>query len=190
MPSSHAAPVRLLTCLSLLAVLAACERTPPPDTNPATVAIPEAAPVVSAAPAATAAPVALVLPFTTDDARIGTEIGERSLGLGLSTTGKTGWLMFGPYIPLPAGNYQLALQGSVQAGHAGVVHVDVAQGKGTEVLAAAELDAPALLSPSSPDGIVVLPFTLKEASSNLEVRVRVTDTSKLSISGYVIRAVP
>jgi hypothetical protein len=70
------------------------------------------------------------------------------------------------------------------------VHVDVAQGKGTEVLATMEIDAPALLAPSSPDGMVVLPFTLKEASSNLEIRLRVSETSNLSVSSYVIRSVP
>jgi hypothetical protein len=191
MPSSQVAPIRILICLLLLAFLPGCERTPPEASGPASVAIPEAAPVVAnPAPAASPAPAAVVLPFSTDDVRIGTEIGVRTLGLGLSTTGKTGWLMFGPYIPLPAGNYQVALQGVVHEGHAGAVHVDVAQGKGTEVLAAMEIDAPALLAPSSPDGMVVLPFTLTQDSSSLEIRIRVTETSNLSVSGYVIRSVP
>ena len=190
MSSIQTAPIRLLTCLVLLALLPGCARTPPSDK--ASAAAPPAAAAVAAdtAPSASPAPAAELLPISTDDARIGTEIGERSLGLGLSTTGKTGWLMYGPYIPLPAGNYQVALQGAVHEGHAGAVHVDVAQGKGTEVLAAVDLEAPGLLSPSSPDGIAVLPFTLKQASSDLEVRVRVTEASNLSITGYVIRSVP
>lgn len=185
---SDTAPTRLLSCLFLMALLAACERTPPeekPGSAPTAGAVASDAPP---SPAPVAAP--LVQAISSDDVRIGTEIGERTLGLGLATTGKTGWLMFGPYIPLPAGNYQVALQGSVQEGHAGVVHVDVAQGKGTDILAAADIDAPALLAPASPDGLVVLPFTLKQPSENLEVRVRVTETAKLSISGFVIRAVP
>lgn len=185
MPSSDCAPIRTLASVLLLVTLAACDRTPPEDRKASPVAPP--APLADTAAAPASAPLSQA--FTTDDVRIGTEVGERALGLGLSTTGKTGWLMFGPYIPLPAGNYQVSLQGAVQEGHAGVVHVDVAQGKGTQVLAAVDLDAPALLAPSSPDGIVVLPFTLGEASSNLEVRVRVTETSKLSISGFVIRSV-
>lgn len=171
---------RLLSVLWLAVVLAACERTPPP---------PLPGPVADAATPASPQST-LVESVSTDDPRIGTEVGERRLGLGMTTTGKTGWLVFGPYMPLPAGRYQVALQGSVQDGHAGPVHVDVAQGKGSDILVAVDLEAPALLSPPSPDGIVVLPFVLKEATSSLEVRVRVADTSKLSISGFVIRAVP
>jgi len=167
--------------LVLLALLPGCERTPPSE-SPATQ---QAAPVAAVVPAAPQR-----LSISADDPRLGTEVGERTLGQGLSTTGKTGWLMFGPYIPLPAGSYQVALQGMVHEGHAGVVHVDVAQAKGTDVLAAAELDAPALLAPVSPDGIAVLAFTLAHDTDSLEVRVRVTDASKLSISSFVIRAVP
>ena len=188
MPSVARPALATLTALMLLALVPGCERTPPP-VDPAAPTPVADTPVAAAAPVAPA-PAAWVQTFSTDDARIGTEVGEHTLGLGLATTGKTGWLMFGPYIPLPAGNYQVALQGSVQEGHAGVVHVDVAQAKGVDVVAAVDLDAPALLAPSSPDGIAVLGFTLAKPSTNLEVRVRVTDASKLSISGYVIRAVP
>lgn len=188
MPSANRSPIRLLACLSLLALVSACERTPPPPEAPAAST---AAPDVAASADTVAAPSApMSQAFAADDARIGTEVGERVLGQGMSTTGKAGWLMYGPYVEWPAGNYQVELQGSVQAGHAGVVHVDVAQSKGNEVLASVELDAPALLAPASPDGIIVLPFALKQTSHDLEVRVRVADASKLSISGYVIRTVP
>ena len=186
MRSNSRATLLRPACLLMLALLAACERTPPPAAP--TAAGPAPAPPASPADAAPSAP--LVLSFAADDVRLGTEVGERTLAEGIVTTGKTGWLMFGPYIPLPAGKYQVALQGLVHEGHAGPVHVDVAKGKGTEVLAAADIDAPALLAPASPDGIVVLPFALAKDSSNLEVRVRVTDASKLSLSGFVIRAVP
>ena len=191
MPSSATAAIRTLSCLMLLALLAACERTPPPDPQKITATAPEEMPVATdtpPAPTQTAAPV--LLPFSTDDSRVGTEVGVRSLGLGLATSGKAGWLMFGPYIPLPAGHYQLELKGSAHEGHSGVVHVDVAQSKGAVLIAVAEIDAPALQTPPSPDGIAVLPFTLTEASHDLEIRVRVTETSNLSISGFVIRSVP
>jgi len=89
MSSSHAAPIRILSCLLLLALLPGCERTPPEASGPASVAIPEAAPVVAnPAPTATPVPTTVVLPFSTDDVRIGTEIGVRTLGLGLSTTAR------------------------------------------------------------------------------------------------------
>ena len=143
----NSALIRIPACLLLLALLPACDRTPPPALEPAPAAAPE---VSGASPAATPAPAAPFLEsISSDDARLGTEVGERRLGLGLTTTGKTGWLMFGPYIPLPAGKYEVTLQGLAQDGHAGVVHFDVVQGKGTEAIAAVELDAPALLAPSA-----------------------------------------
>lgn len=191
MASTETAPIRILTCIVLLALLSACERTPPPEKPATTATTPEEIPVAtdaSPAPSEAAAPV--LLPFSTDDVRISTEIGERSLGRGMSTTGQEGWLLFGPYISLPAGQYQVEIRGSAYQGHAGTVHVDVAQGKGAELLAAAEIDAPALLTPPSPDGIVVLPFRLAKASSDLEIRVRVSKTSNLSVSGYLIRSIP
>lgn len=191
MSSSGYALIRFTTCLVLLALLPACDRTPPPEKPVVTATTPEEIPVASEFPPPPSnVPARVLLPFSTDDVRIGTEIGERSLGLGMATTGRTGWLLFGPYIPLPAGQYQVELRGSAHEGHSGVVHVDVAQGKGTQVIAAAEIDGPALLAPLSPDGLVVLPFTLTHASSNLEIRVRVTESAKLSVLGYVIRSLP
>lgn len=185
------APIRVLTCVILLGLASACARTPPPDTADGTATSPRQLPVAAAAPSTPSnKPAPVALSFSTDDARIGTEIGERTLGAGVSTTGKEGWLLFGPYIALPAGHYQVELRGSVAAGHAGFVHVDVAQSKANELLAAAEIDAPVLFAPPSPDGLVVLPFTLAKASSDLEIRVRVTKAAKLSVLSYVIRSVP
>ncbi len=190
MPSNAAASLRFLACLALLASLPGCERTPPPEApTTAAATTPEEIPVASEAPPAPSA-LPVLLPFSTDDARINTEIGERSLGRGIATTGKTGWLMFGPYIALPAGHYQVEIRGSAYPGHTGTVHFDVAQRKGNDLLAAAEIDAPALLTPPSADAIAVLSFTLAAPASDLEVRVRVADTANLSISGYVIRSIP
>lgn len=181
-------PLRTLVAVAMLGLVPGCARTPAEDAAPPAAGPATAAPAV--APDARARPVAYVENFSSDDVRLGTEVGERTLGQGLSTTGKTGWLMFGPYVALPAGRYEVALQGLALEGHAGVVHLDVAQGKGSEVLAAAELDAPVLQSPPSPDGLAVLAFTLARPSSDLEVRVRVTEASNLSLSGFVIRALP
>lgn len=194
MPSSARSPNRILAGLVLLALLAACEESPPPGKPASGAAIattPEEVPVAAEpAPAQASAAAPVLLAFSADDARIGTEIGERSLGRGMSTTGLEGWLVYGPYVPVPAGRYQVEFRGSAYPGHSGLVHFDVAQGKGVELLATADIDAPALLQSSSPDGIAVLPFTLAKPSTDLEVRVRVSKTSNLSISGYVIRSLP
>ena len=122
MSSSSAAPIRALSCLILLALVSACERTPPPEAPAATATTPEKIPVASApAPTLAMTPASVLLPFSTDDARIATQVGKRSLGSGMASTGQEGWLIFGPYIPLPAGHYRVELQGSVYKGHAGMI---------------------------------------------------------------------
>jgi hypothetical protein len=186
---------RLLLSLSLPALLAACsEQAVPPAPAPAaaTAPAPSTAVAPTAGPAVAVAPAggSLVLHYSTDEATIGSEVGERRLGAGTSTTGRAGWLLFGPYAALPAGRYRVELQGFAEPDNAGTVHVDVARDKGATVVAAVELDAAQLADAASEDGWVVLPFTLAGPATDIEVRVRVVEASRLSVSGYVIRAVP
>ena len=174
-------PVLLVACGEQAATSAPAASEAPPAT--ATAAAP-------AAGASAAAGGSLVLHYSTDEPTIGSEVGERRLGAGTSTSGRAGWLLFGPYVALPAGRYRVELQGYAEADNAGAVHVDLARDKGATVVAAMELDAAQLADAASEDGWIVLPFTLAEPASDIEVRLRVADTSRLSVSGYVIRALP
>lgn len=185
---------RALLALGLPALLVACsEQAAPPapapaPAAPATVAAPAPAVATDAAPSPAGG--TLVLHYSTDEPTIGSEVGERRLGAGTTTTGKAGWLLFGPYAALPAGRYRVEIQGFAEPEHAGTVYVDVARDKGATVVAAVELDAARLAEAASEDGWIVLPFTLAGPAADIEVRVRVGDASRLSVSGYVIRAVP
>lgn len=172
--------------LVVLCILAACDRNA--AAPPAPAPVPEPASVQGAAndPAAPS----VVLRYSVDEPQIGTEVGRRQLGSGIVTTGKGGWLLFGPYAPLPAGRYQVELQGHADPDHAGVLHVDVARDKGATVVAAIELEPAAIAQPVSPDGWIVLPFTLTEPVSDLEVRVRVTEAARVAVAGYTLRALP
>jgi hypothetical protein len=182
--------------LAGLLALGACREAP--DAG-APAASPAPAPVATApAVAASAAvPAAATLPAPAqplrigiDDPRIGSEVGERTPGMGLGTTGRAGWLMFGGYSQVPAGHYELVLRGFVQPGHAGPLHVDVAAGKGTDVIAAVEADPAALDAAALSGALVVMPFDLASDRADLEVRVRVLPESKLSVSGFEIRPRP
>ena len=182
---------RALLSLGLPVLLVACGEQPATSAPTASEAPPATA--AAAAPAAGASAAAggsLVLHYSTDEPTIGSEVGERRLGAGTSTSGRAGWLLFGPYVALPAGHYRVELQGYAEADNAGAVHVDIARDKGATVVAAMELDAAQLADAASEDGWIVLPFTLAEPASDIEVRLRVADTSRLSVSGYVIRALP
>lgn len=165
-PSALAASIRgpLILVLAVVFSLSACDQ--------------RAAPVAAAVPAESFQP----LHFSTESPAIGSEVGIRSLGVGTTTSGKAGWLLFGPYAALPAGNYQAAVQGVMLPGHAGSIYFDVAAGKGTRIIAALELDPAALAAARSPDGMIALPFTLANPVDDLELRIRVTEQSHLSVS--------
>ena len=180
------APHRLFlpAVLVLASLAAACSREPAPA------ALPAPQPVESVdAPAPNAAPAVLHMEFAADNGAIGTEIGERQPGLGLASRGKAGWLIFGPYVPMPPGRFEVRIAGTVLPGHAGNVHVDVAHSKGEVLVAALELDPAALLAGASGDSLVRLPFEIQRAVTDLEVRVRVDDTGRLAIASYQIDAV-
>ena len=181
-PSVIAASIRGPLILALALSLAACdERTPAPAAAPVTAPAVAPAPAADAPAEATAEPIR-PLHFSTESPAIGTEVGTRSLGVGTTTSGKAGWLLFGPYAALPAGSYQAAVQGVTLPGHAGSIYVDVAVGKGTRIIAALDLDPAALAAARSPDGMVVLPFTLVDPVDDLELRIRVTEQSQLAVS--------
>lgn len=182
---------RLLGLAGCLALLAACGDEPAADPA-ATPGAAAAPPAASSAPAAPAAPpsAAFDRAFTVDDPAIGSEVGERVAGVGLRATGRAGWLAFGPYAPVPRGRYVVELRGTVDAGHAGALHVDVADGKGSNVIAAVEAAPDALGDPASPGLLLALPFELVADSADLEVRVRASEASRVSVSGYRIRATP
>lgn len=169
--------------------LSACGNDPAPAA-PAPVASADATVPAPAAPPAVAARPSVQLSFSTDSAAIGSEIGQRNIGAGISTTGKPGWLVFGPYIAMDAGNYEAILVGFVEPDHAGSVHVDIASEKGERVIAALELDTAALLAGQSPGEMVVLAFTLESSVKDLEVRLRVDEKSRLAVSEIQIRSKP
>lgn len=174
--------------LALLAAsgLAACRNDAVPGSSVQVSAVPSPAP--APAPAAARRPV--MLRFSTDSPVIGSQVGKRELGAGMSTTGKAGWLVFGPYIRMEAGTYQANVVGFAQPDHSGLVRVDIASERGKRIIAALELDAAALLAGQSPDALVIIPFTLDSAVDDLEVRVRVDENSRLAVSEFQIRSTP
>lgn len=171
-----------------LLMLSACQ--PSTQDSAPVVADADVAPVVDAVPEPAAAVEPVRLSFTTDAPHIGSQVGLRTPGLGMSTTGKAGWLLFGPYIPLQPGNYEVAFQGIVQADHAGVVHFDIAYGKGASTLAIKDLDQAALAASALDGTLTTLAFTVSEPISDIEVRISVTEQSNLAVAGFVIRATP
>lgn len=118
------------------------------------------------------------------DARLQTQIGFRDPARGLIAQGRPGFLVYGPYIGLPAGRYRVQLWASAADGGSAEARMDVAFGQGANVLAATPLQGVAL-------GKVVpmgtLEFEVPAAGvSDLEVRVAVGEDSRLAVSHFTL----
>ncbi|EUC14745.1 Wzt carbohydrate-binding domain-containing protein [Paraburkholderia hospita] len=118
--------------------------------------------------------------FAGSDSRLRTHAGVR-VGSEIVSTGSAGHLVFGPYISLSAGHYRLTIHGSLGVGGLAGARMNIANDKGSRVVAEHEL--------REPDGagrFVDQLFELDTACTDLEVRVWVDIGSDLRISLIVI----
>ena len=114
--------------------------------------------------------------FWGGDARLGTQVGKRS-GQDIETTSKAGYLIFGPYIPLDAGRYQVLIRGAVGARGLAGAHMDFAVNKGGYILGESVLSVP-----DEQGNFVTLLINLDTPCTDLEVRVWVSGDSDLKVS--------
>jgi glycosyltransferase involved in cell wall biosynthesis len=114
--------------------------------------------------------------FWGSDICLSTQVGQRTWR-DILTTGQAGFLIYGPYIPLAAGQYRVVIRGAVgEKGVAGA-YLDVAADKGNLILGQSALDA------SDEDRCLVsLQISLDAPCTDLEVRVWVSGESNLQVS--------
>jgi ubiquinone/menaquinone biosynthesis C-methylase UbiE len=98
------------------------------------------------------------------DRRFATQIGERRAD-GVHLNGQAGYGLFGPYLPLPAGDYVVSL--SFAGKIAGKAQIDVAVEKGSRTLAETAFSAEDLGSTQR----IELPLHLDDAAMDLELRL-------------------
>jgi glycosyltransferase involved in cell wall biosynthesis len=104
------------------------------------------------------------------------KVGKR-MGRNIVSTGQAGALIYGPYIPLDAGQYQVVIRGSLGENGAAAAWVDVAIDQGRRILAKSALSQP------DEDGCLLsLPISLEAACTDFEVRVWVDGHSEVTIS--------
>ena len=114
--------------------------------------------------------------FSGGDSRLRTQIGKRT-GQYIVSTGEAGHLLFGPYIPLPAGQYQVTIRGLLGETGAAGARMDVAVDKGHQVLGVCAVGAP------NQDGCLVsLLISLDAPCTDLEVRIWVSEDTDLKVS--------
>ena len=114
--------------------------------------------------------------FWGSDSRLGSQVGKH-VGRNIETTGQAGYLIFGPYMPLVAGHYQVVIRGALGKNGAAGARMDVVVDKSTLVVAESALHK------SDMDGCLVsLQISLDAPCTDLEVRVWVEATSDVTIS--------
>lgn len=114
--------------------------------------------------------------FWGGDSRLGTQVGKRT-GRNIESTGQAGYLIFGPYIPLTAGKYQVLIKGVIKKLGDAQIHVDIAAATGSVILA-----EQALISPSADDVFAKIPLILEKNHTDVEIRILVGSNSDVEIS--------
>jgi hypothetical protein len=115
------------------------------------------------------------------DPRFHSQVGRRSPE-GVHSQGSAGYLLYGPYIEVPAGNYELSVYG--RAGTQGVdgAMVDVCVGRGERVLAQAPLQVNGAAA-SEEAQLACLMFNNGQAAKDLEIRVWTGEAASLTVTG-------
>lgn len=110
------------------------------------------------------------------DVRLFTQVGKRE-GINILTTGVSGYLIFGPYLSLTAGRYQIRIYGQIrQLGHS-PAYADASMQSGSSVLSSQ------VLTSLSTEGLVAeMEAFVTTSVTDFEVRVWVDADSDLSIS--------
>jgi len=98
----------------------------------------------------------------------------------MTSNGQSGFLFYGPYVNLKKGHYYLQMEGSYENPSGAVLDVvsQVAKKKHLEIVLADVVDI---------DETTVLPFSIPSDADNLEVRLKVSEDTRLRIRGYEIK---
>jgi len=98
----------------------------------------------------------------------------------LTSNGQSGFLFYGPYVNLKKGHYCLQIEGSYEEPSGAVLDVvsEVGKKKHLEV---------ALADVVNISEKTVLPFSIPSDVDHLEVRLKVSEDTRLRIRGYEIK---
>lgn len=123
--------------------------------------------------------------FSALDTRVATIVGARTADGRIMSTGKAGFMMFGPYVPWSAGRFRATIFGSVVADDGELGRIDVAHSAGQSLVASRPITAEQAEALGN-GALAVIDFALEVPVSDLEVRAFVAERTALSISGYEI----
>lgn len=121
--------------------------------------------------------------YAASDLRFATLVGKRH-GPQINSAGQAGFLVFGPYVELPAGSYRLLARG-VLTGAAGAPLplgvLDVAGYKGTRIYVSRPLYGD---EQAGEGNIAAVFFDLPKAVTDVEFRIQITAAASAVFRGY------
>lgn len=115
-----------------------------------------------------------------DDSRLLTQVGVKE-GNEIFSTGQAGFLIFGPYIPLAAGQYCVLIHCALGENEFAGARMDVAAEGGNRIITDLTLDDTIWHA-----GSFSIPILLDAPCNDLEIRILVTEQSALHISAIEI----
>ena len=111
------------------------------------------------------------------------QVGQRE-SRAIRSSGKPGFLFFGPYIPLAAGDYTATIE--VSADIPDGAYLDAVALQGKMILAKAAL-GDLIGKAGKPTNTLWFPFTVDQPVEAFELRLFVTADAKVAVYGYTIR---
>jgi len=108
--------------------------------------------------------------FSGNNEKLGTEVGIRE-GDIIKSKSQSGFLVYGPYIPLKQGVYRLVAKGSLAGSSTALGVIDVVAEKGQVILAV----KPIITEPDKREGeIVSLVFEIVKPVADIEFRINIS----------------
>jgi hypothetical protein len=119
------------------------------------------------------------------EGKLSTLVGVRDAKGVIQATGKSGYLVFGPYMPLGPGRYSLVAKGVLSGPGQQVGTIDVSMKAGSQIL----ISKPIQPSAGGNAGeLATLEFKLDAPATDVEFRILVQDQVTGSFTGYELTA--
>lgn len=123
--------------------------------------------------------------FSAVDPKLATQAGIREAG-EIRTSGKPGFLVYGPYVALKPGNYRLMVKGSLSGSKGQLALIDVIANKGERTFVATPINSD---SPMKDGVITSVVFELPQAVTDAEFRIQVSEQTTGVFKGYELSMV-
>jgi len=122
--------------------------------------------------------------ISVSDSRVGTLVGTKDPARGLRSDQRSGVLMYGPYIKIQPGKYQVVIRGQyVAPAPTASMTLDVVHDKGATTLVTTSIVKP---EDQAKGALATLDFEAPNGAADLEVRAIVPAKADATISGYSI----